>query len=72
MARKIVYVEPIDYFPKEIRDKYFNNPENKKKTSNESENEEKTTEKPAAKRKTKWGDRYVSAFIIRTRCDMRC
>ena len=53
MARKIIYVEPIDYFPKEIRDKYFNNPENKKKTSNESENEGKVTEKPATKKKTK-------------------
>ena len=45
MARKKIYVEPIDYFPKETRDKYFNNPENKKKTSNKSENERKTTEK---------------------------
>ena len=53
MARKIIYVEPIDYFPKEIRDKYFNNPENKKKTSNKSENERKTTEKSVPKEKTK-------------------
>ena len=53
MDRKIIYVEPIDYFPKEIREKYFNNPENKKKTSNESESERKTTEKPAPKKKTK-------------------
>ena len=53
MARKIIYVEPIDYFPKEIRDKYFNNPENKKKTSNKYENERKTTEKSVSKEKTK-------------------
>lgn len=53
MARKIVYVEPIDYFPKEIRDKYFNNPENKKKISNELENEKKAVKKPVTKKKTK-------------------
>ncbi len=53
MERKIIYVEPIDYFPKEIREKYFNSPGNKNKTSNESESERKTTEKPALKKKTK-------------------
>lgn len=53
MARKIIYVEPVDYFPKEIRDKYFNNPENDKKTSDESKNENKAVKKPVTKKKTK-------------------
>lgn len=30
-SKKIVYSEPADYLPKEIRDKYFNDGKSKKK-----------------------------------------
>ena len=40
MAKKNIYTEPVDYFPKEIREKYFgenkdadNNKEKSKKSS---------------------------------------
>lgn len=46
MKRKIGYSEPIDYFPKEIRDKYFKT--DKPKTENTNK---KTSEKSKGAKK---------------------
>ncbi len=43
MEKKLTYVEPADYFPKEIRDKYFK----------DEEKVEKLEKKPVPKKKRK-------------------
>jgi hypothetical protein len=42
MEKKIKYVEPAGYFPKEIRDKYFKNEEKEKKPEKKPVPEKKT------------------------------
>ncbi len=49
MAKKIVYSEPVDYFPKSIRLKVFGISEEKKKNA-----AKKTEEKEKVKRKRFW------------------
>lgn len=43
VEKKLTYVEPAEYFPKEIRDKFFK----------DEEKEEKPEKKPVPKKKTK-------------------
>lgn len=46
-SKKIVYSEPADYFPKEIREKYFGDDKPKKKTVKKTT----ATKKKAVKKK---------------------
>ena len=50
MKRKCIYVEPADYFPKELRDLLFSDDDSDDEEDDEIEDEAENTEKAAKKK----------------------